>query len=229
MDRMTIKNAVTGRKAALIDMDGVLYDSMPKHSRAWRKTMLELGVDCPADEFFLYEGMTGPATINLILEREKNTTLPIEECIEIYKKKAAYFREQGDVDVMPGAQGMIKSLLEAGLRLVLVTGSAQSSLLDRLDTDYPGAFPKEMRVTANDVTHGKPSPEPYLRGLEKAGVKPEEAIVIENAPLGVRAGKAAGLFTLAVTTGPVPKEAFEKEGADIIIDSMPEFDTILKS
>lgn len=228
MDKTIIRKKVLGKKAALIDMDGVLYDSMPKHSKAWRKTMLELGLDIPSDEFFLYEGMTGPATINLLMEREKGITLPLEECVEIYKKKAAYFLEQGDVNVMPGAQGMIRSLLDSGLKLVLVTGSAQSSLLDRLESDYPGAFEKDMRVTANDVRKGKPDPEPYLRGLEKSGVKPEEVIVIENAPLGVRAGKAAGLMTLAVTTGPIPKKEFEKEGADIIIDSMPDFDDILK-
>ena len=89
--------------------------------------------------------------------------------------------------------------------------------------DYPGAFPAGKRVTALDVTHGKPDPEPYLKGLEKAGVKSDEAFVIENAPLGVRAGKAAGLFTIAVTTGPIPREAFEREGADLIFPSMDAF------
>ena len=84
-------------------------------------------------------------------------------------------------------------------------------------------------MTALDVTNGKPNPEPYLKGLAIAGIQPQEAIVIENAPLGVRAGKAAGIFTVAVTTGPVPREAFEKEGADIIFPSMPAFADYLES
>lgn len=215
---MTFENAIKGKKAALIDMDGVLYDSMPGHCRAWRETMLEEGLDIPAEEFFLYEGMTGAATINLLMEREKGVSLPLEECKAIYERKAEKFRAQGEPAAMPGAAEKIQKLREAGLKTVLVTGSAQNSLLNRLEKDYPGAFPPEMRVTALDVKNGKPHPEPYLRGLEKAGVRAEEAVVIENAPLGVRAGKAAGIFTIAWMTGPIPRDRFEAEGADLILE-----------
>lgn len=214
---MTFEEAIKGRKAALIDMDGVLYDSMPKHCRAWRETLLEEGLDIPADEFFLYEGMTGPATINHLMQREKGMTLSMDECKAIYARKAEKFKAQGEPQPMPGASEKIALMKEMGLKTVLVTGSAQSSLLDRLESDYPGAFPPERRVTALDVKNGKPHPEPYLRGLEKAGVSAEDAVVLENAPLGVRAGKAAGIFTIAWTTGPVPREAFEVEGADLIL------------
>lgn len=214
---MTFDEAISGKKAALIDMDGVLYDSMPRHCLAWRETMLEEGLDIPAEEFFLYEGMTGPATINLLMQREKGRTLSLEQCKAIYARKAARFRAQGEPEPMPGASDKIKKLKEAGIITVLVTGSAQNSLLNRLERDYPGAFPPQRRITALDVTNGKPHPEPYLRGLEKAGVSAEEAVVIENAPLGVRAGKAAGIFTIAWMTGPVPREAFESEGADLIL------------
>lgn len=214
---MTFEEALRGKKAALIDMDGVLYDSMPGHTRAWRETMLEHGLDVPADEFFLYEGMTGPATINLLMRREKGVTLGLEECLAIYARKAELFRAQGPAMPMPGAAAKIEAFRKAGLRTVLVTGSAQNSLLSRLEDDYPGAFPEDMRVTALDVTHGKPHPEPYLRGLEKAGVRPEEALVLENAPLGVRAAKAAGIFTIAWLTGPISPEVFVAEGADLLL------------
>ena len=214
---MTFKEAIKGKKAALIDMDGVLYDSMPRHCKAWHETMLEEGLDIPEEEFFLYEGMTGEATINLITERERGDSLPFEKCREIYTRKADRFRAMGEAPAMPGAMALIKTLQENGLTTVLVTGSAQESLLDRLERDYPGAFAPERRVTALDVKNGKPHPEPYLQGLKKAGVHADEAIVIENAPLGVRAGKAAGIFTIAWMTGPVPKEAFETEGADLIM------------
>ncbi|MDE6297443.1 MAG: HAD-IA family hydrolase, partial [Muribaculaceae bacterium] len=140
----------------------------------------------------------------------------------LYEIKSRYFREYGQREQMPYADRMIAALGEAGLRRILVTGSAQSSLLESLETDYPGVFADGDRVTALDVKKGKPDPEPYLKGLEIAGVAPEKAIVIENAPLGVRAGKAAGIFTVAITTGPIPRSEFEKEGADLIFSSMQE-------
>lgn len=214
---MTFREAVSGRKAALIDMDGVLYDSMKLHCRAWRSVMLRQGLDIPYEEFFLYEGMTGEATINLLMQREKGLSLSKEECRAIYADKAEEFIRLGGAAPMDGATEMIRILQEEGLRTVLVTGSAQGSLLGRLDSDYPGAFPPGRRVTALDVDCGKPHPEPYLRGLEKAGVGADEAVVIENAPLGVRAGKAAGIFTIAIMTGPIPREVFEKEKADLIL------------
>lgn len=214
---MTFDEIIKNKKGALIDMDGVLYDSMPWHCKAWRETMLQEGLDIEADEFFLYEGMTGQDTINLLMKREKGITLSPERCKEIYAVKSANFKASADPVPMPGALELLTKIRDNGLKTVLVTGSAQNSLLDRLETDYPGFFPVDMRVTALDVRKGKPDPEPYLRGLEKAGVSAEEAIVIENAPLGVRAGKAAGIYTIAWLTGPIPRSAFEAEGADFFL------------
>lgn len=210
-------------KAALIDMDGVLYDSMPAHARAWRRMMAEAGINRPEEEYFLYEGMTGPATIDLLMRRHLGREAGREECRRLYARKAELFAAQGEREMMPGAAEMLAALRDAGIRRVLVTGSAQASLLDRLDLDYPGMFAAADRVTALDVTRGKPDPEPYLRGLEKAGAKPAGAIVVENAPLGVRSGVAAGIFTVAVATGPIPRQAFVDEHADLIFPSMPAF------
>jgi beta-phosphoglucomutase-like phosphatase (HAD superfamily) len=75
-------------------------------------------------------------------------------------------------------------------------------------------------VTAFDVKHGKPDPEPYLMGMQKGELRPDECIVVENAPLGVRAAKAAGIFTIAVNTGPLPDNALLDEGADLLFPSM---------
>lgn len=217
------------KKAALIDMDGVLYDSMPLHAKAWKRMISELGIDCTLEEFFLYEGMTGAATIDLIFRRAYGRGVTPEEAKRLYAKKSEYFKSLGSKPLMPGADRMLHALERLGLRRILVTGSGQASLLDALSHDYPGAFAPTDRVTANDVVHGKPDPEPYLRGLQIAGVPASEAIVIENAPLGVRAGVAAGCFTIAVTTGPIPKEEFVKEKASMIFDSMPEFADFLES
>lgn len=73
------------------------------------------------------------------------------------------------------------------------------------------------------MKRGKPNPEPYLCGLKKAGVMPWEAIVVENAPLGVRAAVAANVFTVAVNTGPLPQKMLADEGANLIFESMPSF------
>lgn len=219
---------IAKKRCALIDMDGVLYDSMKYHTLAWKQMMDENGIDCTRDEFYLYEGMTGVDTINLIYGRERGITLTAEEAHRLYERKAEIFVKYGRKDLIPGAPEMIRTLMEAGIERVLVTGSAQNSLLSRLDTDYPGAFAADRRVTALDVKHGKPDPEPYLKGLAKSGCTPEEVFVIENAPLGVRSAKAAGLDVIAVTTGPISRDAFEKEGADMIFDSMPAFADYLK-
>ena len=209
-------------KAALIDMDGVLYDSMPFHAKAWYAMLQEQGIETDPDEFFLYEGMTGGDTIDLIFKRELGRSATDKEKKELYERKAELFVKYGKKKVMPDTLEVLQTLRDKGLTTVLVTGSAQGSLLDLLNNDYPGFFPSHRRVTALDVEHGKPDPEPYLKGAEKAGIRPEESIVIENAPLGVRAGKAAGCFTIAVMTGPVPREEFEKEKADMIFPSMKE-------
>lgn len=118
---------------------------------------------------------------------------------------------------------MLATLRSAGIKRVLVTGSGQHSLLDRLNADYPGIFSEDLKVTALDVKRGKPDPEPYLMGLEKAGVKAENAIVIENAPLGVKAGNASGCFTVGITTGPIPEDVMTENGADIVYPTMTAF------
>ncbi len=214
-------------KAALIDMDGVLYDSMKYHTLAWKQMMEENGIDCSREEFYLYEGMTGAATIDLIWQREFGKPCDPDKRTALYDYKTKIFKAIGGNEPMPGADRMLRTLCERGIKCVLVTGSGQASLIDNIRKDYPDVFGEGMMVTAHDVTKGKPDPEPYLRGLEKAGVKPDEAIVIENAPLGVRAGVAAGIRTMAVCTGPIPKKNFEDEKAWGIFPSMNEFADML--
>ena len=75
-------------------------------------------------------------------------------------------------------------------------------------------------MTSHDVTHGKPHPEPYLRALQIAGVDATDAVTFENAPLGVRSSDAAGVFTIAVITGPIPRRDMEQAGAAVVFDSM---------
>ena len=214
-------------RAALIDMDGVLYDSMPNHAEAWYRTISPLGIECTREDFFLLEGSTRRRTINTFFNKAYGHDAPEEISLALYDEKVRQFRLLAEAPRMPGADNMIKSLLAHDVRTVLVTGSSQGTLLELLDTDYPHAFNMPYRITGEDVTHGKPSPEPYLMGLQRAGVEAHEAIVIENAPLGVEAGVAAGVFTVAVNTGPISAEVLYNAGADIVFDSMPHFASLV--
>lgn len=207
-------------KAALIDMDGILYDSMPFHAKSWKKLSDELGMNIPEEEFYLYEGMTGDATINLLSQRELNKKFTPGQCKEIYLTKTRYFKELGFPPVMPGAKETLQLLKSRNIRCVLVTGSGQLSLLERLNRDFPDIFSPECMVTSHNVTKGKPDPEPYLKGADLAKVRPEDCIAIDNAPLGVRSAALSGAFTIGVTTGPIPEEKLKKEGADIVVASM---------
>ncbi|MGN0214518.1 MAG: HAD family hydrolase [Muribaculaceae bacterium] len=210
-------------KAALIDMDGVLYDSMRNHTKAWKMMFDDLGINTDRNEFFLYEGMTGRATIQLIFKRERGIDMSDDDAREMYKMKTANFRSLPRVEAMPGAYEMLTALRSNGVLRVLVTGSGQADVINRIDEDYAGLFAADMRITAAEVTHGKPNPEPYLKGQLLAGVKPHQAIVIENAPLGVQAGNASGSFTIAITTGPIPRQALIDSGAHLVFDSMWQF------
>ena len=211
-----------GLKAVLIDMDGVLYDSMRNHTQAWYRTVSERGIACTPEEFYLYEGRTGASTINLFYNRELGRDASPEEIRAMYRRKSDLFNALPKALPMPGAALFLTRLQLRGLRPVLVTGSGQDSLLEKLNRDYPGVFVPEYMVTAFDVKYGKPHPEPYLMGLQKAGVQPGEALVVENAPLGVQAGTAAGIFTVGVNTGPLPDKVLLEAGADLLLHSMQE-------
>ena len=204
-------------KAVLFDMDGVLYDSMPNHAKAWSTAVTEFGLSMSPHEAYLHEGRTGHGTINILAQRHWGRNATTEEMERIYAAKSALFNTCPEPQPMPGAAQLLQSIRSLGLTIVLVTGSAQPSLLTRLAHDFPGIFSAERMVTAFDVKHGKPHPEPYLMGLEKAGVSASEAVVIENAPLGVEAAHAAGIYTIAVNTGPLSPKVLLDAGADIVL------------
>ena len=207
-------------RAVLFDMDGVLYNSMPSHAKAWHRAMAHFGYDLPEQEAYMHEGRTGASTINIVSRRQRGVEESEERIQEIYRVKSQFFNEYPPAEPMPGALELLRKLQAQGLKILIVTGSGQASLLDRLNHHFPGVFCRELMVTAFDVKHGKPDPEPYLMGLQKGGLRAEECVVVENAPLGVRAAKAAGIFTIAVNTGPLPDEALINEGADLLLPSM---------
>ena len=252
MDRKEIESAVGtylaqkgyGRmalKAAMFDMDGVLFDSMKNHAKSWHDTMAHFGMDLPEWEAYMHEGRTGAGTINIVSMRERGHEATEEEIHNIYQYKSELFNLCPKAERMPGAYELLVKVKASGVVPMVVTGSGQKTLLERLNRNFPDIFKRELMVTAFDVKYGKPNPEPYLMGMEKyrntlslallrneAGVPcgeiaPNHFIVVENAPLGVRAGVAAGVFTIAVNTGPLPDEVLLNQGANLLFHSMREF------
>lgn len=110
------------------------------------------------------------------------------------------------------------------MQVGVVTGSGQRPLILRLLDDFGDFLDESHIVTAYDVKRGKPNPDPYLMGLQKAGnLKPWQGIVVENAPLGVRAGVAANIFTVAINSGPLPDEELSHQGCNLLYHKMTEF------
>jgi HAD superfamily hydrolase (TIGR01509 family) len=204
-------------KAVFFDMDGVLLDSMVNHSQAWVKTMNGLNITFTIEEAYLNEGRVGHDTINSAYMRTFGRTATLEEQEEIYETKTLHLEALGEILTMPYATDLIEKVKQQNLTIFLVTGSGQPSLLNSLDDYFPDVFVKERMITAYDVKQGKPSPEPYLKALEKSGLNPWEIVVIENAPLGVESSVAAGLFTIAINTGPVDTEFLASSGANLVL------------
>ncbi|MDY2605696.1 MAG: HAD-IA family hydrolase [Alloprevotella sp.] len=207
-------------RAVLFDMDGVLFNSMPNHATSWVQTAQTFHLDMTPEEAYMHEGRTGADTINILMQRRYGRPATETEIEQIYAEKCRLFNACPTAGKMEGADMVLARVKAAGRTICVVTGSGQQSLLERLQTGYPGYFAPERIVSSKDVKQGKPNPEPYLRALEKTGLKPHEAIVVENAPLGVTAGVAAGILTIAVNTGPLPDSALTDLGADLLFPSM---------
>ena len=215
-------------KAVLLDMDGVIYDSMPAHEKSWQQTMQEWNLKAEPNEFFNQEGRPAIYTTNLLFQRNLKRDATDKEIEEVYKRKTELFFKYDTGALIAGIEETIEIVKERGLIPILVTGSGQPNLWERLNGDLPGVFTPETMITAFDVEIGKPHPEPYLMGLEKAGnLKPNQAIVFENAPLGVESAHKANIFTIAVNTGPLIDQVLIDSGADLLLDSIDDLNSAL--
>ena len=210
------------KSAILFDMDGVLYDSMPNHSKAWSQAMARFGMHMTPHDVYLNEGATGHDAVMRISLRDRGIEATAGEIDEIYGYKAQLFRSMPEAKVMPGAKEVFRKAAAAGLRILIVTGSGQKNLIERVQKDFEGYITRDRMVTAFEVTRGKPYPDPYLKGLEIAGVPATDAVVVENAPLGIRAAVAAGIDTIAVNTGPLEDEILMVEKPVLLFHSMQE-------
>ena len=208
-------------KAVLFDMDGVLYNSMPNHAIAWQESMEQFGIHMTAGDAYATEGARGVDTIRKMVLQQQGREIDEAEAQRMYDVKTHIFHSLPEAPVMEGMPELMQKIKDDGILCCVVTGSGQRPLINRILNDF-GAFVDERHITtAYDVLHGKPAPDPYLMGLHKAGdLKPWEAIVVENAPLGVRAGAAAKIFTVAVNTGPLSDQTLLDAGADLLFPSV---------
>ena len=207
-------------RAVLFDMDGVLFDSMPYHADAWSKVMTDAGFNFSREDVYMNEGRTGADTINTASLAQFGKLATQEQIDFLCKEKCKIFDTYPPTPRMQGAYELVQKVKACGLTPMIVTGSGTPTLLDRIQGNFPGLFAENHIISSFNVKRGKPFPDPYLLALEKGGFKPNEAIVVENAPLGVTAGVAAGLFTIAAKTGPLKDEVLAQAGASLVYPSM---------
>jgi len=220
--RMNLK----GLKAVFFDMDGVLFDSMPAHADCWVRSFNMSGLNFTHEQAYMNEGRTGSGTINLAYNAQYGRNATQVEIDTIYGNKTILMEQWPDGGIIQGMPEVISFLQSKHIELWVVTGSSQKMLLAKLNTSFPGVFSEDRMVTGFDVIHGKPHPEPYLMALHKSGYKPEETVVIENAPLGIESAKAAGLKCMAINTGVLSDKILADEGADIVVKTAAQLLTI---
>ena len=210
-------------QCVLFDMDGVLYNSMPNHAVAWQESMRQFGLHFTADDAYATEGARGVDTIRKYVLEQQGKEISAEEAQRMYDLKTSIFHQMPTAPIFPGVIELMQKIKSAGMTIGVVTGSGQRPLIKRLLDDFKGFLTEDHIVTAYDVERGKPNPDPYLMGLRKAGnLQPWQGIVVENAPLGVRAGAAARCFTIGINSGPLHDSALSGNGADIVLGSMTE-------
>jgi sugar-phosphatase len=177
----------------LFDMDGVLMSSLGSVERSWRKFAELRGVD-PALAVKIAHGKRALDTVrHLLPHADAEAELRIIEQIEIDDTEG--------ISVLPGVLSLLRSLPADAWTIVTsaTTRLAQSRLA------CVGISPPTHMITSEMVAQGKPHPEPYLRGAEMLGLPPQDCLVIEDAPAGVAAGKAAGCQVMAVLTTHAPE------------------------
>ncbi|HWZ77536.1 MAG TPA: HAD family hydrolase [Candidatus Sulfotelmatobacter sp.] len=174
--------------AILFDLDGVLCDSTRQVDREWREWAARKGVDGDAVMAIAH----GVRTIEVI--RRVAPHLDAEsEAAAIENHEA---QDQRGVTVMPGALDLVQSIPEG--RWGVVTSGSRLLAQNRLR--HCGLPVPKVLITSDDVIHGKPHPEPYLKGAEGLRYRAAECLVIEDAPAGIQSARASGMKVLGITS-----------------------------
>jgi mannitol-1-/sugar-/sorbitol-6-phosphatase len=192
-------------RGVLVDMDGVLISSTDADERCWLRWARAHGIE----QGFPLKATHGRRAVDMIRALYPH----LDPIAEARRLEDLDEQERDGIVVMPGAQKLLSSLPPASW--TIVTSASEREMRGRLG--FAG-FPIPPRViSADSVTRGKPDPEPYLAGAALLGVPASECLVIEDAPSGIEAGRAAGCKVLAVLTSHVAKDL---AGADWIVPSL---------
>jgi sugar-phosphatase len=167
--------------AILFDLDGVLIDSTRSVDRQWRAWAREQGID-EEKVVAIAHGVRAIEVIRAVAPH-------LDAGAELHKLESREADDRVDVAVMPGAIDLVNTIPDG--RWGVVTSGTRDLATARLRLG--GLQVPKVLVTAEDVANGKPHPEPYLRGAKLLGVNPEECLVIEDAPAGIRSARAGGM------------------------------------
>jgi HAD superfamily hydrolase (TIGR01509 family) len=183
--------------AYLFDLDGTVADSMPLHYRAWTKAITDAGGQFPEDLFYAWGGVPIERIVELLNEKY-GLSMPVSE--------TAHHKEQLYVDLLPELQPMASVVrvmdgMQGKVPFAIVSGSPRSSIESTLARlGLRDRF--SLIVGAEDYTHGKPNPEPFLTAAEKLGLAPERCLVFEDAEGGIKSAEAAGMKWVRVERQP---------------------------
>jgi HAD superfamily hydrolase (TIGR01509 family) len=208
--------APSGPQAVLFDMDGLLIDSEPLWFEVETDVMARLGGTWTGADQQELLGSSLSTSVRYFLERAQVLADPAEVAEWMIGGIVAKVREQG-VTIMPGAAELVAEVGAAGLPYALVTSSQRrfvDAVLSRIGLPFP------VVVCANDVTRGKPDPEPYLLATQRLGAEPVRCLVLEDSITGVTAAEAAGCGVVAVPT----LNTIEPQPGRLVVGSLRDID-----
>jgi mannitol-1-/sugar-/sorbitol-6-phosphatase len=190
-------------EAVIFDMDGTLIDSTPAVVRAWAAWASEYGL--PPIDLRMHHGTPSASVVRAVMPEHLHEA-GMRRITELE------IADLHDVVVLPGTVEALTSLASAKNAI------ATSCTVPLAEARIAAAqlVPPSVLVTADDVVNGKPHPEPFLEAARRLGVDPRRCLVVEDAPQGLEAARAAGCFTLAVLTT-TPREALD---ADAIVNDL---------
>ncbi|HJU35024.1 MAG TPA: HAD-IA family hydrolase [Nitrososphaera sp.] len=207
------------RKGIIFDMDGVLVDAMPFHCEAIQKAArLEADIDVSQRDVYLLEGMPGEDMVRELLKHKKykgniqsgsdDNASDIDSLAHrIHERKKKIFQQINASRPLEGAKDLLSSVT---CKKALVSGAAKQEV-DSIIEKYFGKVAFDVVVSGEDLEEGKPSPDPFRTALTKMGLRESEAVVVENAPLGIKAANNAGIRCI-LTLNNTPLEISDFEG-----------------
>ncbi|MBR9706728.1 HAD family phosphatase [Candidatus Pacearchaeota archaeon] len=180
-------------KGILFDLDGVIVDTMHDHFVAWKAAFKDYGADIDKTEYYKLEGRRIIQIAEILAEKYG---IPKTEAEKIHDLKLKYAATGKRAKFYEGVKELVSNLKTKGIKIGIVTASVKGFLEEKVDKEFLDKF--DVILTGDMYEKGKPDPDPYIQGRLALGLEEEECIVIENAPLGVKAAKAANMYCIAI-------------------------------